>query len=127
MVDSTNFAHNTTEVKTQPKNFYNPFNPTARDYERTQKLAAKNLAAVIIGGFFLSPIASSLYLGRAANLLKIYVYMFIASMTIILTVVPNEAEAKKVGQSIGYVTSLVAAAEQVNAVKQARKRQSETK
>ena len=125
MVDSANYTHITTKANTQPQNSYNPFEPTTRDYKRTEELAAKNLAAVIIGGLFISPIAASLYLGRAANLFKILVYTFISTMTICVTVFPNEAEAAQISRGMGSVANLVILAEQVNAVKQAKKRQSE--
>ncbi len=124
MVDA-NFTQEITEVTTQIQNPYNPFNPTTRDYQRTQKLADKSLVAVIIGGFFLSPIASSLYLGRGANHLKIAVYTLITAFAIGFTFSPGDTEVDKIGTGLGLLGSTVIVAEQVNAVKKARERQSE--
>ncbi len=129
MVDA-NFTHNSAEVTNQvttPKvdNPYNPFNPTARDYQRTQKLANKSILALVIGGLLLSPVASSLYLWRGANHLKILAYTFLAAFAIGVTFAPEDPEIDKIGKGLGAIGSVVVVAEQVNAVKKARKRQSE--
>ncbi len=125
MVDSVTLPNKTVKTNRE-QNFFNPLATTERDLARTQELAGKNLLLVVLGGLILSPIGSSLYLGRGINFLKIFAYMIVISFTVGASVSERET-AKNLGEGIGRIAGSIAIMEQVGAVKKARKRLSQNK
>ncbi len=106
-------------------NKYNPWNPflsTERDIKRTEVLAKKSQVAVGLLGFLISPIASAIYLNRAANSLKIAGYTLVLTIVLCLSV-SDEEEAFSIGLGVGFVGNIVMMAEQFIAVGNAKKNQ----
>jgi hypothetical protein len=105
---------------------WNPFAPTKRDIERTEKLAGKSPVIAGVLAFFF-PIAAMIYLNRGINNLKILGYLFVISfsLSMITAVVVKEASDEQIAPlstalSVGGTIALTA--EQIRAVTLARKR-----
>ena len=102
-------------------NPWNPFEPTERDVERTEKLAKKNpVVAGLLTLFFLP--AAMIYLNRGINPLKIFGYAFILGVTIAGFTSKSEEEAFQQGRTVGTIANIVIMAENINTITQARKR-----
>lgn len=118
---------------------WNPFLPTKRDIERTNKLAEKN--PILVGALvFFLPVGAIIYLNRGENYLNFIVYLIIISLIIVIMfaiyVVINKdkgyediGEIAKVCDSMIEVVYVVirigATVESIGAVTLARKRKSE--
>ncbi len=106
----------------QPDNKWNPFIPTQRDIQRTDELAAKNVAVAGILTFLFAP-AGLIYLNRGVNALKIIGYVFAASFAIALIVQPKEdSDSNSIGQLVGSIGGIAMTAEQIIAVNKAQQR-----
>ena len=103
-------------------NPWNPFEPTKKDLERTEKLAKKNPTVAGILGF-LFPLAAMIYLNRGVNTLKILGYVFIAGFIIGFTMSESSEEDIDVMCNVVGLSGTVAiAAEHFMAVEKARQR-----
>ena len=106
----------------QPDNKWNPFIPTKRDIQRTDELAAKNVAVAGILTFLFAP-AGLIYLNRGVNALKIVGYVFAVSFAIGLIAQPKEdSDSYSIGQLVGSIGGIAMTAEQIMAVNKAQQR-----
>ncbi|MGB3759987.1 MAG: hypothetical protein WBA07_27035 [Rivularia sp. (in: cyanobacteria)] len=104
---------------------WNPFLPTKKDIERTERLASKS---PFVAGFltFLFPLAAMCYLNRGVNNLKILGYVVLVSFTLgIMSVNKSNQESEAMGESVGIFGLIAMITENTRAVTLARKRQSE--
>lgn len=111
-----------THFQPHEPNFWNPFIPTERDLTRTNILANKKVAVVVIFGLLLSPLASALYLNRFLNTFKILGYVCFLSMALGYGHDVDERYLKKIAHGIGVLGSIATVAEQSLAIKNARLR-----
>lgn len=111
-----------------PRDFWNPFEPTNRDIQRTKVLAEKNPVIAGVITFLFLPLGM-IYLSRGVNNLKILFYSFIASFLVggfISSISSSEAEAlkkaNKLGNLMGLAGGITIVAENVRCVTLARQR-----
>lgn len=109
-------------LQEQPDNKWNPFIPTERDIQRTNELAAKNVAVAGILTFLFA-LAGLIYLNRGVNALKIIGYVFAVSFAIGLIAQPREdSDSYSIGQLVGSIGGIAMTAEQIIAVNKAQQR-----
>ncbi len=101
---------------------WNPFVPTLRDIDRTEQLAKKNPIIAGVLAFLFVP-AAMIYLNRGINPLKIFGYALIVGFALSISA-KSEESAFNIGKGVGNVANIVIVVENVNAINQARKRQS---
>ncbi len=111
-----------------PRDFWNPFEPTNRDIQRTKVLAGKNPVIAGVITFLFLPLGM-IYLSRGVNNLKILLYSSIASFLMggfIISISSSEAEtlktANKLGNLMGLAGGITIVAENVRCVTLARQR-----
>ncbi|MBV6623953.1 MAG: hypothetical protein KI793_13620 [Rivularia sp. (in: Bacteria)] len=118
---------------------WNPFIPTKRDIQRTNKLAGKNI--ILAGALgFLFPVGVLIYLNRGENYFKFVLYYIIinfslAIMFAIYIVINKDKSYEDIGQipkilnkviDVVYEIGRIAATvENIRAITLARKRKSE--
>ena len=104
---------------------WNPFAPTKRDIERTDKLAEKNPAIAGLLSFLFLP-GAMIYMNRGINNLKIIGYVFVIAFSIgILAHNKSEEETTVMGNVVGIVGNIAIIVENTRTITLARKRQSE--
>lgn len=108
---------NSQELKS---NFWNPFLPTIRDVIRTEELSQKDLLFVGFITWFLFPLGL-LYLNRGVNCLKIFGYVFIFALAIMIFE-QNDKQADKLAEALGLIANITITFENINSIKQANKR-----
>ena len=107
----------------QEPNTWNPFSPTKRDIERTEKLANKNsFAAALLTLLFLP--AAMLYLNRGVNSLKIFAYTLCIAIPLSSVITESDEEAFSVGTKVGNIGAIAMMVENINAITLAKKRKS---
>jgi len=118
---------NSTNNNDQSNNTYspwNPFAPTKRDIERTEKLAEKSpVVTGVLGSIF--PVIAMIYLNRGRNSLKILGYLFVISFSIGVVATVSKVSQKQLAPithalSLGGTVALTL--ENIRAVTLARKR-----
>ena len=108
--------------KNYPYNPWNPFTPTLRDIERTEKLANKNRAITGISAYFL-PIVTMLYLNRGVNTLKILGYAVLTIFALVIVLPELEDDTyESMGEAVGFAAGIAIVAENVHSINLAKER-----
>jgi len=103
---------------------WNPFAPTKRDIERTEKLAEKSPVVTGVLGI-LFPVVAMIYLNRGRNSLKILGYLFVISFSIGVVAAVSKVSQKQLApitHALSLGGSIVLTTENIRAVTLARKR-----